>query len=152
MWVLVWVVLQIVVPLRHHLYPGNPNWTEEGHRFAWHMKLRDKSAVASFLVTDTETGEQWLVDPQQELTEWQSRKMSGRPDMILDYAHHLARTMARPGARDRITVHATVSCSLNGRPPQFLIDPEVDLAHEPRSMAPAPWIVPLAPRDSNSDG
>ena len=38
--------------LRHWLYPGNVSWTEEGHRYAWHMKLRDKDCTATFeLVT-----------------------------------------------------------------------------------------------------
>jgi hypothetical protein len=33
--------------------------------------------------------------------------------------------------------------SLNGREPQPLIDPVVDLATQPRTLAPASWIVPL---------
>jgi vitamin K-dependent gamma-carboxylase len=37
-----WLVLQIAVPLRHFIIPGEVSWTEEGHRFSWHMKLRDK--------------------------------------------------------------------------------------------------------------
>ncbi len=37
------VAVQILLPFRHHLYPGDVNWTEEGHRWAWHMKLRSKS-------------------------------------------------------------------------------------------------------------
>ena len=39
---LVWLAIQILVPLRHWLYTGNASWTEEGHRFSWHMKLRSK--------------------------------------------------------------------------------------------------------------
>jgi Vitamin K-dependent gamma-carboxylase len=35
-----WIGIQILVPLRYFLYPGNVSWTEEGHRFAWMMKLR----------------------------------------------------------------------------------------------------------------
>jgi hypothetical protein len=33
--------------------------------------------------------------------------------------------------------------SLNGRQPQLLIDPEVDLAKEQVGLLPARWIVPL---------
>ena len=40
--VFLWVGLQCVLPLRHYLIPGNVSWTEEGHRFSWRMKLRDK--------------------------------------------------------------------------------------------------------------
>lgn len=35
-----WFSFQVLVPLRHLLYPGNVSWTEEGHRFAWHMLLQ----------------------------------------------------------------------------------------------------------------
>ena len=38
------VASNVLVPLRHFAYPGEVHWTEEGHRFAWHMKLRDKEA------------------------------------------------------------------------------------------------------------
>jgi hypothetical protein len=33
--------------------------------------------------------------------------------------------------------------SLNGREPQLLIDPNVDLAKEEVSLLPARWVVPL---------
>ena len=47
--------VQVLAPLRHFAYPGNVSWTEEGHQFAWHMKLRDKEADARFFVTDGQT-------------------------------------------------------------------------------------------------
>lgn len=40
-------------------------------------------------------------------------------------------------------VRARVMASLNGRTPQLLIDPTTDLAKVRRSLAPAPWILPL---------
>ncbi len=39
-----WLSLQLWLPLRHYCIPGNVSWTEEGHRFSWRMKLRDKEA------------------------------------------------------------------------------------------------------------
>ena len=73
-----WLAVQILVPLRHFLYPGSVHWTEEGHAFSWHMKLRTKSADAIFVVTDPRSGETRLVDSRTELTPWQTRKMSAR--------------------------------------------------------------------------
>jgi hypothetical protein len=40
--VAVWLGIQALLPLRHWLYPGDVNWTEEGHSFSWRMLLRDK--------------------------------------------------------------------------------------------------------------
>ncbi|MGK2886998.1 MAG: hypothetical protein ACSLE8_19885, partial [Rhodococcus sp. (in: high G+C Gram-positive bacteria)] len=62
----VWVVVQLVVPLRHFAIEGRPSWTEEGHRFAWHMMLRDKSGSARFHLTDGDRT--WIVDPADHLT------------------------------------------------------------------------------------
>lgn len=36
---------------RHYLIAGTPSWTEEGHRFSWHMKLREKSGTVTFVVS-----------------------------------------------------------------------------------------------------
>jgi hypothetical protein len=41
---LVWLAVQVLVPLRHFAIAGDANWTEEGQRFAWRMKLRAKAA------------------------------------------------------------------------------------------------------------
>jgi hypothetical protein len=36
-----YLAIQCLLPLRHWLYPGNPSWTEQGHRFAWHIRQLD---------------------------------------------------------------------------------------------------------------
>ena len=68
--------------------------------------------------------------------------MSGNPDLILQFAHYLAER-DRPPGRSRLEVRASVSASLNGRDAQSLVDPETDLAAQPRSLRASPWIVPL---------
>ncbi|NEQ32428.1 MAG: HTTM domain-containing protein [Leptolyngbya sp. SIO4C5] len=139
---LIYVSLQCLLPLRHYLYPGNVNWTEEGHRFAWHMKLRDKDSRAEFLVRDPATQQVVSVLPEQFLARWQVRKMGGRPDMVLQFAHYLAETLLAQGD-ESLEVRTRVWVSLNGRSPQLLIDPFVDLAQEKQSLRPADWILPL---------
>jgi vitamin K-dependent gamma-carboxylase len=136
------LAIQLLVPLRHLLYPGDVAWTEEGHRFSWRMKLRGKTGTTRFTVSDPVSGKRWDVLPTKHLTERQVRKMAGHPDMVLQFAHHLAdvyRKQGYPGIQVRARVHA----SLNGRRPQLLVDPDVDLAAERRTLLPAPWIVPL---------
>jgi hypothetical protein len=134
-----WLTIQALVPLRHHLYPGDVAWNEEGHRFSWRMKLRDKDATAVFLLVDPVTGERQLVDPKQELTLWQVDEMGGRPDMLLQYAHHLAAKESAAGRSD-VEVRVTSEVSLNGRPPKLLVDPMVDLSAQPRNLWHRPWV------------
>lgn len=138
------LAFQFLMPLRHLVYPGNVNWTEEGHRFAWHMKLRSKRAVARFFGRDPATGLVWEFDCREYLPYWQYRKMSARPDMILQFAHFLAEDF-RQNHGVAIEVFAEVAASLNGRPPQLLVDPGINLVEQRRTLLPASWIVPLSP-------
>jgi len=137
-----YLLSQLLIPLRHFLYPGNVSWTEEGHRFSWHMKLRDKEAILRVFVTDPRSGETWEVSPAVDLSAKQLDEMSTRPDMVLQYAHYLAeRLTLQSGARPIIRVDHRVS--LNGRPYQTVMDPAVDLAAVSGGFAPANWILPL---------
>lgn len=137
-----WVAVQVLVPLRHFLYPGSVHWTEEGHAFSWHMKLRSKDGAVTYAVRDPRTGEEWLVDPRAELEPWQAAKLVGRPRMILQYAHHLRDRFAAEG-RPGVEVRAWSEVSLNGLERRPLVDPEVDLAAVRPSLGPAAWILPL---------
>jgi hypothetical protein len=138
----VWVAIQILVPLRHWLYPGSVHWNEEGHRFAWHMKLRDKRGTSRFFVTDPGDGTTREVNPSEHLTPSQVRKMPTRPDMTLQFAHYLARTLPRAGT-EPLEVRVDARVRLNGREPAQIIDPQVDLARIPRTLGHCEWVLPL---------
>jgi vitamin K-dependent gamma-carboxylase len=137
-----YLAFQIFFPLRHYLYPGNVSWTEEGHNFSWHMKLRTKGGEAVFTVTHPASGQTWTIKPQDHLESHQVTKMTTKPELILLFSHYLAEEKRREGY-DNVEVRARVMVSLNGRQPQLLIDPNVDLAKERVSLLPALWIVPL---------
>ena len=137
--IVLYLVVQCLVPLRHHLYPGPVGWTEEGHMFSWRMKLRDKTADSEFLIRDAITGAEWLDFPQDRLEYWQYRKMSYQPDLILQYAYYLQEVMAE-GGYPNVEIYCTANCSLNGRPNALLIDHQVDLTAQKRSISPKSWI------------
>ena len=135
--------VQLLMPLRHHLYPGDVRWTTEGHRFSWMMKLNDKRAEdVRFSVTGPPRadGRQAVLPPSPNSR--QARKMTTRPDLILQYAYYLADELRKQGF-DEVQVRAQSLVSLNGRPHQPLVDTAVDLAAEPRSFLPRDWILPL---------
>lgn len=140
--VALFVLVQVSVPLRHHLYPGDVAWTEEGHRFSWRMMLRAKSGEVRFTATNPATNVTWQVDPRHYLTARQYRKMATQPDMIMQFSHYLAERIREEGAEE-IEIRAEVWVSLNGREPRLLVDPETDLTKVGHSIAPASWILPL---------
>lgn len=139
----VWVIIQTALPLRHFFIPGNVHWTEEGHNYSWHMKLRDKESRGFFIIKDIDTGEEKTVYPQDYLTHVQAKKMLSRPHMIVPFAHFLAERFRKEGYAN-VEVRARIMASLNGRTHQLLIDPEVDLSKIPYPWwGPAGWIMPL---------
>ena len=133
---------QVLVPLRHYVYPGDASWTEEGHRFAWRMLLRTKDSWVRFTASNPETGKTIVIRPRDYLKPRQARKMASVPDMTLQFAHFLADELSRQGHAD-MEIRARASVSLNARPHQLIIDPEVDLARVSRLEIPASWILPL---------
>ncbi len=136
------LVLQAMFPLRHYLYPGDVAWTEEGHRFAWRMKLRTKHGHATFRIKDPTSGKEWVVKPENYLSKRQYRYMVGRPDMILQYAHYLEGVWMRENKVADVEVRASVWCSLNGKPQRLLVDPDIDLTQVERKLWPAAnWIL-----------
>ncbi len=137
-----YLAVQLIFPLRHYLYPGDVSWTEEGHNFSWHMKLRTKTGEAVYTVTHPASGKTWTIKPEDYLESHQVVKVITKPDLVLHFGHFLAEEKRREGY-DNVEVRARVMVSLNGRPPQLLIDPNVDLAKEEVSLLPARWIVPL---------
>jgi len=140
----VYLALQLAMPLRHLLYPGNVSWTEEGHRFAWHMKLRDKEADARFFASDPASGESGEIDPFQYVTDWQYEEMAARPDMIVQLAKEIEQEALGRFGVGELEVTAQVEASLNGRESRTLIDPKVDLTEiELSPFRSADWIEPL---------
>jgi hypothetical protein len=138
-----YLTAQIALPLRHFLYPGNVSWTEEGHRFSWHMKLRSKDGLYRFYVEDLHSGLREAVNQAKYLTPRQQETIATRPHLLRRFAHFLHDEYQRPGPR-HIAVRVESVASLNGRPYQFLIDPSVDLAAVTgRPFSHAKWIVPL---------
>lgn len=138
-----YMVLQLLVPLRHFLLEGNPHWSERGHYFSWHMMLRGKICGLRVFAADSVTGRSGVVDLRPFLTPQQANRMGRDPEMIRQFARFLARELRSSDGREpEIRVLALVS--LNGRKPQPMIDPSVNLAAESASFWSFPhWIVPL---------
>ncbi|MEM9997925.1 MAG: HTTM domain-containing protein [Bacteroidota bacterium] len=134
------LALQLVVPLRHWLYPGDRFWTEEGYRFAWHVMVASKTGHATFLVRDPATDRRWTILPSDDLTAFQEKEMAVQPDFLWQYAQHVERRFQAAGYDD-VEVRAEVYVNLNGQDSRLLIDPDVDLTAVGRHVfTPKPWI------------
>jgi vitamin K-dependent gamma-carboxylase len=132
--------VQVVLPLRHHLYPGEVGWHEQGFRYAWHVMLVEKAGYVVFDVRDRRSGREWTVYPSEYLTPQQQKMMATQPDLILQLAHHIADDFRARGLATDPAVHADAWVSFNGRPSRRLIDPDVDLAKQEDGLSSKAWI------------
>ena len=143
----IFALVQVLLPLRHFAYPGNVRWTEEGYLFAWRVMLTEKAGIVHYRVRDPDTGNTWLVTPDDYLTPLQVERMAFQPDLISQTAHFIADDFAVQGYDD-VEVRAEAFVSWNGRINGRLIDPEVDLAATEPSLVPKKWILPYEPNSS----
>ncbi len=136
------LLIQLLLPFRYLLYPGQLFWTEQGYRFSWRVMLMEKAGTATFYIRDPETGRESEVDNAQFLTPNQEKMMSTQPDMILQYAHYLAEKYEERGINQPF-VRAEVFVTLNGSGSRPFIDPQVNLAEVEESWGNKTWILPF---------
>lgn len=140
-WVWFYLGFQLVFPWRYLLYPGNLFWTEEGYRFSWRVMLMEKAGTATFYIKDPKTGKEGMVDNGEFLRPHQEKQMSMQPDMIIQFAHFLAKYYQDKGIQSP-EVRAEVYVTMNGRPSKLLIDPNVNLARVSDSWQHKTWLMP----------
>jgi hypothetical protein len=133
--------VQVLTPLRHFLYPGDVVWNEEGMRWSWKVMLREKHGSVTYYVRTPGSDKELQVLPRRYLDSRQEREMAAQPDLILQLAHHIVQDFRARG-HGAVEVRAEALVSLNGRPAQPMIDPEVDLARVTDGLARKTWILP----------
>ena len=137
----VFLAVQVLLPLRHLAYPGNVRWTDEGYRFAWRVLVTEKTGLVRFRVTNSYTGGELLVYPEDYLTPTQVERIAYQPGLVLATAHIIRDDFAQRGHLGT-EVHADVYVSYNGRPAARLLDPRVDLASVDGGIGPKHWVLP----------
>jgi len=135
----IFFAIQLALPFRHLMYPGELFWTEQGYRFSWRVMLVEKAGYAQFTVRDA-VGKHILVDNTKFLTPLQEKMMATQPDMILQYAHMLREYYEKDGFQSP-EVYVDSYVALNGRLGKPLIDPNTDLATKKDSFDNKPWVL-----------
>lgn len=137
----IFFAIQLLLPWRYLLYPGELFWTEEGFRFSWRVMLMEKAGYANFKVVNKSNGESFYIQNDDFLTSFQEKQMSFQPDFILEYAHYLKDHYAMQGKEIAVYVESYVA--LNGRRSQPYIDSTIDLTNQRESFKHKTWILPF---------
>lgn len=142
----VWFAVQIGLPLRQAAFPNLVGWTGDGHRFSWRMRIYDRDVDGRFTVVSADGTQTWLLDTSEFLTGRQAHVVMTRPDLIHDFAGKLEQIWAANGHAD-VAVYADIRKSLNSRPLQTYVDPDVDLTTVTYNLfGPDDWVLPLQSR------
>jgi len=123
----IYLIFQIVLPVRYLFFPGNVFWTEEGYRLSWKMMLRTKSGKIYFKVIDPASQKIWFVDPSHTFAPSHVMWLSTSPDIIWQYAQHIKNDFGKKGFTN-VEVYAIDSVSLNRSGYKPFINPATNLA------------------------
>lgn len=137
------LTIQLILPFRYLLYPGELFWTEEGYRFSWRVMLIEKAGFTSFRVVKFDTGNSFTVDNKYFLNAFQRKQMSTQPDFIVEYAHFLGEHYKKELKTENIGIFIEGYISLNGRLSKPFIDPTIDLLKVKDNFEHKNWILPF---------
>ena len=124
---LIYFIIQIGLPLRHHFIEDNVLWTEEGHRLSWRMMLRVKNGQTSYWVENKQTGDRTRINLRNYLSSKQRRSASTKPDVMWQFAQHLKHKFKEQG--QDVAVYIKSKVSVNGKPYKTFINPDIDIAN-----------------------
>ncbi|MGE8722251.1 HTTM domain-containing protein [Leptospira terpstrae] len=116
-----YLLLQVTIPFRHILYPGQVIWTEETIKFSWQVMVADKVGSAVFTIQNRQ------INPKDILTDYQYRMMTIQPEHILQFAKYLQKQEYERTGIAGIPVYVLSHVSINGKPARPLFSPNEDL-------------------------
>ena len=119
-----YLIIQLLLPLRHHFIEGDVLWTEEGHRLSWRMMLRERNGFIHIRIKDLKTGEESLYDYRKNLTDKQIQNLATKPDFIWQYCKYIKKEFKGK----EIAIFIDCKNSINRKEYKTLIDPKFDMA------------------------
>jgi vitamin K-dependent gamma-carboxylase len=119
-------VIQLLFPLRGFFLPNDLDWTTIGNRFAWRVKADNKAPKElSFQIFDY-YGRPSNVEINTFINTHQIKMMLSDPRCVRELALAIEKDIKKQGIPVS-AVKARIQISNNGKPPQFFVDPNVDL-------------------------
>ena len=137
-------VFQLLFPFRGFFLPNPMDWSGIARNFSWRMKV-DTRAIEEmkFSLYDPATGRTYPVDIRSFVNEMQMNNLARDAGSVAAFARMLRSEAAQhglPGAQ----VKASIRVRYNNRPPQYFVNPDVDMAAAEYSpFRKLDWLMPL---------
>lgn len=124
--VIIYFIIQLLLPIRHYFIKGDVFWTEEGHRLSWRMMLRQRNGSTYFTIIDKKTKEILTFNMHDLFTEKQIHRIDCYPDFIWQAAQYIKQDFKQKNKE--IEIYANTKISVNAHPFKQFIDSKIDLA------------------------
>lgn len=153
-WVICFVVtymfVQVVLPLRHFAIPGNVLWDERAYKFSWFMKLRSKDSIVALKVKIDGDPLDYFIDLNDyKLTKKQFKYIFTKPLVAVTFAKQLEqRIKDNNKIAEDIKIYPEFYIKLNAYNYQLLMDTGIDLTSINQPLIDVndyPWIMKFNP-------
>lgn len=125
--IIVYGLVQLLLPLRHYLITDNVLWTAEANNFAWRMKIRSADFKNTMWVRAEPGGPRTELHPIGFINVMQHTLISQNPVDMMKFAKAMVPILQKRGIADPV-IEVTMELGINGRPRQLAIDSTLNLA------------------------
>ncbi|MCB0738001.1 MAG: HTTM domain-containing protein [Bacteroidetes bacterium] len=125
--IMVFLLINIILPVRHHFIKGDVFYTEEGHRMSWRMMLRSKRGNGRLKIVDLKTNKDIIYPIKNHLRPHQYKALITQPDMVYSMVQKMKTHLAKDGY-DSVAIYWGVTMSLNRGSFHEIIPDTVNLA------------------------
>lgn len=129
----VYLLFQVLMPLRQHLITGETNWHGYGNFFAWRMMLADRQGAARVVLYSENNEKLGDVQIEDYVNVLQFGRMIHAPMHFIKFAHYIdSEIQSFPQNKNLgdIKVKVLAFKTINNRPFAPLIDSSLDLSNE----------------------
>ena len=138
---------QFLFPFRQYLYSGKTNWHGYGELFSWRMMLTDKQGAVRLRVCDQNNQPLGELSLESYINERQLFKLVYLPKNFVPFCQFIEseiKSDERNSGLGDIKIYVDAFKTINNRPFQRVIDPNVDLtAVEYSVLAKGSYILPF---------
>jgi len=141
--VLLFVVVQLLLPFRYLLISKDVAWTGQASYFSWRMKILTKEVKVKFYARRKLEDVPEEINIGRIINTMQISYMAQNADMIYKFSQYLKKDFRKKWSVEPI-ITADIQVGLNGRPMQAFVDPNTNLAQVTYSPFKRPdWVLPM---------
>jgi len=137
-----YLLIQTLLPLRHFLSEGDPDWNYKGHYFSWRMKVQTRDLqTMKFSAISKANQQQFEVKMQEHINFTQYKLLGFDPEASIRYANYLKKYYQKK-QRKQVGVYGLIKIELNGSGEFFdMINPQYDLTDASKNNM-EQWLMP----------